>query len=136
MCQDVCPYNGPGTPAPWPELAPAAGVGPRLDLASTLSLRDDAAFAARFAGTPLTRPGRAGLLRNAAVAARNVGAPCGAARAGFGGRGGRVRARAARAVGPGGARPGRRPRPGRAGAALGPDAAVVAQAVRVLEGPA
>jgi len=73
-CQDVCPYNGLDVPERWPELAPSEGVGPRLDLAETLSLADDAAFERRFAGTPLLRPGRAGLLRSAAVAARNVGA--------------------------------------------------------------
>jgi epoxyqueuosine reductase len=74
VCQDVCPYNGEDGRTDWAELGPAAGVGPRLDLAATLALDDDAAFAARFAGTPLLRPGRAGLLRNAALAARNVGA--------------------------------------------------------------
>ena len=73
-CQDVCPYNGLDPLERWPELAPAAGVGQRLDLAETLALADDAAFEARFRGTPLLRPGREGLLRSAAVAARNVGA--------------------------------------------------------------
>jgi len=74
VCQDVCPFNRFATPAPWPELAPEAGVGPRLDLLEVLALRDDAAYDARFAGTPLLRPRRRGLLRNAAVVARNVGA--------------------------------------------------------------
>ncbi len=74
VCQDVCPFNRFATPAPWPELAPEAGVGPRLDLVELLAVRDDAAFAARFEGTPLLRPKRRGLLRNAAVGARNVGA--------------------------------------------------------------
>jgi epoxyqueuosine reductase len=73
-CQDVCPYNGPDAPPAWPELSSAAGVGPRLDLVETLALGDDEAFARRFAGTSLLRPGRAGLLRNAAITARNVGA--------------------------------------------------------------
>jgi epoxyqueuosine reductase len=74
VCQDVCPFNRFATPAPWPELAPEAGVGPRLDLVDLLAVPDDAAFAARFDGTPLLRPKRRGLLRNAAVVARNVGA--------------------------------------------------------------
>jgi len=73
-CQDICPYNGLDPLERWPELAPEAGVGQRLDLAQTLALADDAAFEARFRGTPLLRSGRAGLLRSAAVAARNVGA--------------------------------------------------------------
>lgn len=74
VCQEVCPFNGLDAPAPWPELTAACGVGGRLDLPATLEVRDDAAFARRFAGTPLLRPGRAALLRNAAVVARNVGA--------------------------------------------------------------
>jgi epoxyqueuosine reductase len=49
-------------------------VGQRLDLAAALALEDAPSFAARSAGTSLLRPGRAGLLRNAAVTARNVGA--------------------------------------------------------------
>ena len=73
-CQDPCPFNKTAGTAPWPEFAPEAGVGPRLDLVATLSLPSDDAFEARFAGTPLRRPGRRGLLRNAAVVARNVGA--------------------------------------------------------------
>lgn len=74
VCQEVCPFNRTVAAAPWPELQREAGVGPDLDLLATLGLREDAAFAARFAGTPLLRPRRAGLLRNAALVARNVGA--------------------------------------------------------------
>ena len=37
-----------------------------------LGIRTDEEFEARFAGTPLTRPGRAGLLRNCCVAAGNL----------------------------------------------------------------
>lgn len=72
VCQDVCPFNRFAPDDPWPELRPDAGAGPRLDLADLLALRDDDAFRARFAGTPLLRPKRRGLLRNAAVAAANV----------------------------------------------------------------
>lgn len=74
VCQEVCPFNKSSAPDPWPELSAEAGVGPRLDLAATLSIDTDEAFRARFAGTALLRPKRAGLLRNAAVVARNVGA--------------------------------------------------------------
>ena len=74
VCQDVCPFNRWAAPAPWPELGPAHGAGPRLDLGEVLALPDEQAFRARFAGTPLLRPRRAGLVRNAAIAARNVGA--------------------------------------------------------------
>jgi epoxyqueuosine reductase len=49
-----------------------AGVGPRLDLVETLAIASDSEFRERFRGTPLTRPKRRGLLRNAAVVAANV----------------------------------------------------------------
>jgi epoxyqueuosine reductase len=74
VCQEVCPWQRPEPALPWPELSAEAGVGPRLDLAETLELRTEEGFAARFAGTALLRAGREGLLRNAAVVARNVGA--------------------------------------------------------------
>jgi len=74
VCQDVCPFNRFAPAADWPELAPEAGAGTRLDLVEVLSIREDAAFRNRFAGSPLLRPKRLGLLRNAAVAAANIGA--------------------------------------------------------------
>jgi epoxyqueuosine reductase len=49
-------------------------VRPTLDLVELLAL-DERAFHARFRNTPLWRPRRAGLLRNAAVALGNLGAP-------------------------------------------------------------
>ena len=74
VCQEVCPFNRFASETSWPELRPESGVGPRLDLVEVLSLRSDEAFRARFRGTPLSRPKRRGILRNAAVVARNVGA--------------------------------------------------------------
>ena len=74
VCQDVCPFNRFASDTRWPEFRPEAGVGPRLDLVEVLSIASDDEFRARFRGTPLTRPKRRGLLRNAAVAAANVGA--------------------------------------------------------------
>lgn len=74
VCQDVCPFNRFATDTQWPEFHPAAGAGPRLDLVELLSITSDEEFRARFKGTPLTRPKRRGLLRNAAVVAANVGA--------------------------------------------------------------
>lgn len=74
VCQDVCPFNRFASDTQWPEFHPEAGVGPRLDLVEALSIASDDAFRARFRGTPLTRPKRRGLLRNAAVVAANVGA--------------------------------------------------------------
>jgi len=93
ICQEVCPWNharrgakegalkapmvGPGDSLDqaWPgtkkkDLQPMNGVGNSLDLIEVLAL-NDAAFRARFRGTPLTRPKRTGLLRNAAVALGN-----------------------------------------------------------------
>ena len=48
--------------------------GARVDLTDVLAIRDDRDFRRRFGGTPLARPKRAGLLRNAAIVARNIGA--------------------------------------------------------------
>ncbi|MGE0192601.1 MAG: tRNA epoxyqueuosine(34) reductase QueG [Planctomycetota bacterium] len=73
VCQEVCPFQREHSPTPWPELMPEAGVGPRVDLGEVLAL-DDAAFVSRFGGTPLQRPGRVGLQRNALVVAANIGA--------------------------------------------------------------
>ena len=72
VCQDVCPFNRFSSDTRWPELRPEAGAGPRLNLVELLSISGDAEFRARFRGTPLMRPKRKGLLRNAAVVAANV----------------------------------------------------------------
>jgi epoxyqueuosine reductase len=69
----VCPFNSFAKETMWKEFQPEAGAGPRLDLAEILSIATDEEFRARFKGTPLTRPKRRGLLRNAAVVACNVG---------------------------------------------------------------
>ena len=73
-CQEVCPFNARPLESSWPELSPERGAGPWLPLAGILALRSDADFKKRFAGTPLLRAKRAGLVRNACVAARNLGA--------------------------------------------------------------
>jgi epoxyqueuosine reductase len=72
ICQEVCPFNRFAEATRWPELQVSAGAGQRLELAELLAVSSDAEFRARFKGTPLTRPKRRGLLRNAAVVARNV----------------------------------------------------------------
>jgi epoxyqueuosine reductase len=71
--ESVCPFNRFAKETSWEEFHPGAGVGPRLDLAEVLSIATDEEFRARFKGTPLTRPKRRGLLRNAAVVAANIG---------------------------------------------------------------
>lgn len=72
LCQDVCPWNrkAPTTQEacfqPQPDLHPA-------DAISILQL-SQAEFEARFAHTPLDRPGWEGLRRNAAIVLGNSGA--------------------------------------------------------------
>lgn len=71
-CQEVCPWNkfarepGDTAFAPRPEQADP-------ELRDVLAL-DEAAFRARYEGTPLMRAGRAGLARSAAVVLGNLGA--------------------------------------------------------------
>jgi epoxyqueuosine reductase len=72
ICQEVCPFNRFAEDTRWPELQMNAGAGQRLALTELLAVSSDAEFRARFKGTPLTRPKRRGLLRNAAVVARNI----------------------------------------------------------------
>ncbi len=73
VCQEVCPYNKTkATRSRWPEFSEEAGAGPYLGIGEVLGIRTEEEFERRFAGTPLTRPGRAGLLRNCCVAAGNL----------------------------------------------------------------
>jgi epoxyqueuosine reductase len=73
ICQEVCPYNKrKATRSRWPEFSEEAGMGPYLKMEEVLEIRTEEEFERRFAGTPLTRPGRAGLLRNCCVAAGNL----------------------------------------------------------------
>jgi epoxyqueuosine reductase len=72
ICQEVCPYNKTkAARSQWPEFSEESGAGPYLDIAETLAIRSEEEFERRFAGTPLTRPGRAGMLRNCCVSAGN-----------------------------------------------------------------
>jgi epoxyqueuosine reductase len=74
VCQEVCPYNKTkATKSRWPEFSAGAGAGAYLEIEEVLGIRTDDEFEGRFAGTPLTRPGREGLLRNCCVAAGNLG---------------------------------------------------------------
>lgn len=65
VCQDVCPWNRHAQPASEPAFKPREGMNP-VELAELFELDDDA-FRSRFRGTPLWRPKRRGLLRNAAL---------------------------------------------------------------------
>ena len=73
VCQEVCPYNKrKAALSRWPEFSADSGAGPYLKITEVLDIRTDQEFEERFGGTPLTRPGRAGLLRNCCVAAGNL----------------------------------------------------------------
>jgi epoxyqueuosine reductase len=64
ICQEVCPWNGRAPESELPEFAPQSENHP-IDLIALFDL-DDAGFRERFRHTPLWRPKRRGLLRNAA----------------------------------------------------------------------
>ena len=73
VCQEVCPYNKrKASLSRWPEFSEDAGAGPYLGIEEVLTISTEEEFERRFAGTPLTRPGRVGLLRNCCVAAGNL----------------------------------------------------------------
>ena len=73
VCQEVCPYNKTkASKSRWPEFSREAGAGPYLEIEEVLTIRTDEEFEEIFSGTPITRPGRAGLLRNCCVAAGNL----------------------------------------------------------------
>ena len=71
VCQDVCPWNSKAPASAIDKFVPADDL-PESNLRWLLSLSENE-FRERFRKTPLDRPGRAGLLRNAAIAAGNSG---------------------------------------------------------------
>lgn len=71
VCQQVCPWNRKARVPTGGPLAPAEEQA-ALAAAELLELSEEG-FAARFGATPLSRPGRAGLARNAAVVLGNTG---------------------------------------------------------------
>lgn len=72
ICQEVCPYNKKPVLTTWPEFKIGAGAGTHIKLEGLLQLRTREAFLDRFAGTPLVRAKREGMVRNAALAAGNL----------------------------------------------------------------
>ena len=74
ICQDVCPWNVRfASEAKDPELT-TGSLEASPDPAALLRM-DPAGFQRRFGGTAVTRAGRQGLSRNAAIALGNRGAP-------------------------------------------------------------
>jgi epoxyqueuosine reductase len=71
ICQDVCPHNARPSNEVLASLEPAPHT--QLGLADILALRSDEEFQRTVTGTALVRAGRDGLLRNACVAAANLG---------------------------------------------------------------
>jgi epoxyqueuosine reductase len=69
VCQEVCPWNRDDGQRASAEFEPAAGMNP-LDLAELFEMTEDD-FRRRFRQTPLWRPHRRGLLRNAAIVLGN-----------------------------------------------------------------
>lgn len=69
ICQEVCPWNRKSPLGDETGFAPVAGHNP-IDLPALFRLSDDQ-FRARFRKTPLWRPKRRGILRNAAIAMGN-----------------------------------------------------------------
>jgi epoxyqueuosine reductase len=69
ICQEVCPWNRHAPGSDEPAFQPRE-TEPTLPLADLLAL-DDGAFRDRFAGSPILRAKRRGLLRSAALALGN-----------------------------------------------------------------
>ncbi len=77
VCQDVCPWNRKAPRQETAAFMPGEGMNP-IDLVGLFSL-DDETFRARFRHTPLWRPRRRGILRNAALVLGNTRPPGGIA---------------------------------------------------------
>ena len=72
-CTAVCPWNKFAPPNAQPDFQPRDGMAaPAL---AELARLDDAAFRARFAGTPVKRIGRDRFVRNVLIAIGNSGKP-------------------------------------------------------------
>ncbi len=72
-CQEVCPLNRNAAETSEDDFL-TDNAGPFVPLSEILALDSDDAVRARFAGSPLLRARRRGLVRNACVVAANLGA--------------------------------------------------------------
>jgi epoxyqueuosine reductase len=73
VCQDVCPWNSRAPVSGEAAFVPRGDSNP-MDLIELFNL-DDVAFRERFRHTPLWRPKRRGILRNAAIVLGNRPTP-------------------------------------------------------------
>jgi len=71
ICQEVCPWNRKAPVTSAPALQPVSDLM-APDVAELLTI-SESDFVERFSATPLARPGRAGIVRNAAIVAANSG---------------------------------------------------------------
>ena len=75
ICQEVCPWNEHRAAPATPERSREFGLPAQraeLDLTALLAVSEDE-YQTRFRGSPMKRPGRSGLRRNAALAMGNRG---------------------------------------------------------------
>lgn len=78
ICQEVCPWNGEKASARWPEADPAYTPRPELDgpelvgWTERLLAMSGKEYLRSYAGSPLARPRRQGMLRNLCVALGNA----------------------------------------------------------------
>lgn len=73
LCQEVCPLNARRRITAETDFL-KVNAGATAELEEILAIPDDESFKERFAGSPLMRPGRIGMIRNACVVAANNGA--------------------------------------------------------------
>jgi epoxyqueuosine reductase len=72
VCQDVCPFNHKSIPITTiKEFLPPNGIGPFVKLSDILNIHTHEDYIKIFAGTPLVRTKRAGLIRNAIAVLSN-----------------------------------------------------------------
>lgn len=73
ICQEVCPYNKSfAKPLTFEPLKAIRIAGDAIPLEEILTLKNTEEYLAKFAGSPLMRPKRQGLVKNALNAARNA----------------------------------------------------------------
>ena len=70
-CQEPCPLNVRAQVTAVKDFQ-MHRVGPRLRLTELLAIDEEEVYRRRFGGTPLLRPGRDAMVRNACIAAANV----------------------------------------------------------------
>lgn len=69
LCQEVCPWNRKAPPSNVPEFQQVKDLA-TVELTKLFDLNEEE-FEQRFGNTPLARPGREGILRNAAIVLGN-----------------------------------------------------------------